>query len=389
MKQLTGLVPDKKSSTKLNRLLNFFPEIKPKTTNRLPHMPQLDGLRAFAVTAVLIHHFIRGGWRLGANLGVKLFFVLSGFLITSILIRSRNEADVLNKGGGGALKNFYIRRFLRIFPLYYFVVAVGALVNAEMVREYLPFLLTYTLNFKMAQQGWFIAHYAHFWTLSVEEHFYLIWPWVVLFLPRRWLIPAALTMIALGPGYRLYHVIGWTYFDSQASGLNTYIFTLTCFDTLGMGALLALLSHADISSKKLLRLLSHIILPAGILGFICLYTVKKFTPNWPYDLVLFDLTLALVFMWLVRAGARGFGGILGAILNWKPIRYVGKISYGIYVYHPLIPSLLAFLIGQLGWEFKLFTLPGFCLATIATFFVASTSWYLMEKPINNLKRHFP
>ena len=119
--------------------MNFFPEINPKTTDPLPHMPQLDGLRALAVTAVLIHHYIRGGWGLGATLGVKLFFVLSGFLITSILIRSRNKADLLNKRKFGALKSFYIRRTLRIFPLYYFVVAVGALVNTGMVREYLLF----------------------------------------------------------------------------------------------------------------------------------------------------------------------------------------------------------------------------------------------------------
>lgn len=368
--------------------MKFLPKINPKITDRLPHMPQLDGLRALAVTAVLIHHYIRGGWGLGATLGVKLFFVLSGFLITSILIRSRNKADALNKRNFVALKSFYIRRSLRIFPIYYFVVVVSAIANAGMVREYLPFLLTYTLNIKMAQQGWYIEHYAHFWTLSVEEQFYLIWPWAVLFLSRRWLIPAAITMISLGPVYRLYKVIEWTFADSQTGGLTTYIFTLTCFDTLGMGALLALLLHSDISSKRLFGLLSHFILPTGILGLVFLYTVTKFYPNSTYNLVFFDMAVALVFMWLVWSAARGFGGILGAILNWRPFRYVGKISYGIYVYHPLVPPILVFLIGQIGWKFKLSNWSIFWLAPLLTFFIASASWYLLEKPINNLKQHF-
>ena len=90
-----------------------------------------------------------------------MFFVLSGFLITGILMDS--------KGKPGYFKNFYARRTLRIFPLYYFVIAVSFAVNLEPTREILFWLLTYTLNIYMANQGWFVDHFAHFWTLAVEE----------------------------------------------------------------------------------------------------------------------------------------------------------------------------------------------------------------------------
>ena len=152
-------------------------------TARVSHMPQLDGLRALAVLMVVVHHYVEGGWGLAANLGVKLFFVLSGFLITSILLRSRSQSGAAGWNRWRAVRNFYARRFLRIFPLYYLVVALAAILDVEPTREYLAWLLTYTLNLKMAAQGWYIDHFAHFWTLSIEEQFYLIWPWVFYSVP--------------------------------------------------------------------------------------------------------------------------------------------------------------------------------------------------------------
>src|SRR5437016_11546580 len=107
------------------------------------YMAQLDALRAFAVTAVIIHHFKPHGWAFGAAAGVKLFFTVSGFLITGILLQARQHAEAGKKMP--ALRRFYARRFLRIFPLYYLVVAVTYAINLDPVRKIIGWLLTYTL----------------------------------------------------------------------------------------------------------------------------------------------------------------------------------------------------------------------------------------------------
>jgi peptidoglycan/LPS O-acetylase OafA/YrhL len=156
---------------------NFIPDQPkpeaPSTSERLSYMVQLDGLRAFAVFFVMIHHY--SGNRLGfaANFGVKLFFVLSGFLITSILLRKRRAIQQCGRTRRSAVKQFYIRRFLRIFPLYYFVIAVAVLINLGPAREALGWMLSYTLNIYMGYHGAYLEYFAHFWTLAVEEQYYL------------------------------------------------------------------------------------------------------------------------------------------------------------------------------------------------------------------------
>src|SRR5215831_17608728 len=125
--------------------------------NTTHYMPQLDGLRAFAVGAVLIHHFFQPA-RVGgvdfALLGVWLFFVLSGFLITGILLRSRDQLDHGQKRGR-LIRHFYARRFLRIFPLYYLVLALAATFNLSDVRDTLFWHLTYLSNYLFStQQQW-------------------------------------------------------------------------------------------------------------------------------------------------------------------------------------------------------------------------------------------
>jgi peptidoglycan/LPS O-acetylase OafA/YrhL len=351
-------------------------------------MPQLDGLRAFAVAGVLTHHYTGDNWPTGANMGVKLFFVLSGFLITGILLRGRDASASSRHSTGTVLWHFYMRRLLRIFPLYYFVIAVAYALNLEYVREYIVWLLTYTLNIKMAHQGWFISHFAHFWTLSVEEQFYIFWPWIVLLAPRRAILPLAAVMVAVGPGYRLYHIIMWDYFGSQVDGLRTYIFTLACFDTLGMGALLAILLHSEHSQACIRRIFTMVVLPFSLLSLVGLKLAERFASGWKFNLVFGDLALALFYSWLILGAASGFRGIVRPLLEAKPMTYLGRISYGLYVYHPFAPGLLFYLSNVFGWHYPSNTFLRFTLPTLATVLVASLSWHLFESPINNMKRYF-
>jgi hypothetical protein len=186
------------------------------------YMPQLDGLRAFAVAAVVVYHFVPGGWNFAAYLGVKLFFTLSGFLITGILLKARETAETENQNRTNVLGRFYVRRFLRIFPLYYFVVTVAWVIDLEPTRKIIVWLLTYTLNIRMAWQGYYEASFAHFWSLAVEEQFYLVAPWLVLFLPKKWIKPALIAVIAIGPLYRLSYILsGYTNMTSLSAYLST------------------------------------------------------------------------------------------------------------------------------------------------------------------------
>lgn len=368
--------------------------------DRLGHRPQLDSLRAFAVSAVLIHHFLVNGWGTGAILGVKLFFVLSGFLITSILIRGRSSVEGGGRGGVASGESsldtsavdgprlsawreagrFYLRRFLRIFPLYYFVVAVCLLIDLEPARDIALWLATYTLNFRIALQGYYDANFAHFWTLAVEEQFYLFWPWFVLFGPRRWLPTVTCALVAVGPVYR------WISWASYSSGLTIYVMTPAYADTLGMGALLAVLSHTDGWREWLERNLTRVILPATGTAFVALYVLESRGLDGGAGLVFGDLALSGVFCWLIASAARGFSGPAGAVLDWKPLRYLGRISYGIYVYHPFMPGLCLWLLATLGWEAPRSATVAFVVFTAATLVVSSLSWHLLEKPLNDLGR---
>lgn len=186
----------------------------------LSYVPQLDALRALAVTGVIVHHYVPAH-ELGilAIGGVKLFFVLSGFLITRLLLAARGDVERGRLGRVGAVGRFYARRALRIFPLYYVVVAVLVAVNLPPAREILPWLLTYTLNFHMASHG-YVDHFAHFWTLAVEEQFYAVWPWVVLFAPRRVLRPVMLALIAVAPSAVGIASLSWHFFERPINDLK-------------------------------------------------------------------------------------------------------------------------------------------------------------------------
>src|SRR5215470_1615655 len=205
----------------------------------LPHMLQLDALRALAVLAVLVAHLsprsstvfkIAKLIDLG-GLGVRLFFVISGFLITGILLESKSYAERNRLPVTYAFRQLYVRRILRIFPLFYLVLSVAALLDILPVRETFAWHATYLTNFYIFFNGW-NGSINHLWTLAVEEQFYLVWPWIILLVDRRNLVTAIVVTIGIGPVFRL--VCGlWT--GNEA----TPILPFSCLDTLGLGALLA------------------------------------------------------------------------------------------------------------------------------------------------------
>jgi len=355
-------------------------------------MPQLDGLRAFAVGAVLIHHFFQpariGGVDL-ALLGVWLFFVLSGFLITGILLRSRDQVDYSGYPSGFVLRQFYIRRFLRIFPLYYSVLFLAATIDLGDVRDTIFWHLAYMSNYLFATHRYWGPVTAHFWSLSVEEQFYILWPALILFAPRRLLLKLVISAIAIGPIFRLAaHFLDFNWI-ARLTVLPASL------DALGLGALLAYCSHHAAEKPILIKRLKQCICWLGVPGLIVLLGLQilegynlggDVTVNsWFIEPVLW----ALMFVWVINRASLGFTGVGAKILEFNPLAYTGKISYGIYVYHPFVYVLLPILFYRTDIDF--FLLPRllqFGLLVGTTIGMAAISWHFLESPINSLKNRF-
>jgi peptidoglycan/LPS O-acetylase OafA/YrhL len=284
-------------------------------TQATPRMPQLDALRGFAVLAVMYQHFAPDQLWLRylplARLGVQLFFVLSGFLITGILLVARERVSC-GESRTFELRQFFARRFLRIFPLYYAVVIGAALIGIQGFSGPLLWHLTYLTNVYNAMTGQWAGASAHLWTLSVEEQFYLVWPWIILLTPRRWLTVVITMIVAFGPLFRSALVIlGW-------SQMALYTLTPSSLDAFGCGALLALARQRAINRgdgrlrRRLTRWGLAIGAPLAALTFWSLL--------WPGQWFwLFNIggnsALSLAFVWLIDRAATGFAGSVGRLLE--------------------------------------------------------------------------
>jgi peptidoglycan/LPS O-acetylase OafA/YrhL len=350
------------------------------------YMVQLDGFRFLAVTGVMIGHwmtcpFMNDIGPMFASCGVNLFFVLSGFLITQILIKSK--LNVSNSKQFTA-KQFYIRRFIRIFPLYYLVIFLGWLLKIPSGQTPFVWFVTYTTNIVVVLKSGDCGYFSHLWSLAVEEQFYLIFPFIVLLVPVRKLLKAFFIVIAVALVSR-----GICYFllkNSDKMGWATYTLTPCCFDSFGAGAILAYLKV--FSPDYLQKILQKKLLFLGVLVFwIATYYLSKGHPRLILPLVFsYRFTFSVFCFWLIGVGSlSGFKGVVKYILENRVIVYLGRITYGIYVYHHFMP----FIFEQIGYDDKTHPLMlNFVLYFSSTILVSSLSWHLFEKPINDLKRFF-
>ncbi|HEV7376413.1 MAG TPA: acyltransferase [Pyrinomonadaceae bacterium] len=352
-------------------------------TTPLPYMPQLDALRTFAVLAVMVSHFLprlQDYADLG-GLGVKLFFVLSGFLITGILLRAKVLIERDGQSPILSFRQFYIRRALRIFPAFYLVLLIITVIGISPLRSTWGWHASYLSNIYFFMKGDFDPSVSHFWSLAVEEQFYLIWPWIILLLPRTSLPKLILGVVLVGPIFRLTCALLLT--DSQMVGVLPF----SCFDKLGMGALLAVWSDPSSIKKEYVALLRKVGLYLGLpllgLAFILrlLHTAQLF------HVVFSDISVALIGVWLISKASIGFKGQIGRLLEWHPIVYIGTISYGVYLYHNFMLILVPPILRRMGLPADSLAFS-FIIMSLATIGIASASWHFFERPLNNLKKHF-
>ena len=314
----------------------------------------------------------------GAELGVEIFFVISGFLITGILLDNRSEVSKPQ-----ILKQFYIRRFLRIFPLFYAVIVVALLLHADSMKESWYWHVAYLSNLYFYLFDWHGA-FSHFWSLAVEEQFYLFWPLLMVFLPRRFLMPAILAAMAAAPLYTMN--MNRLHPDPLGGGVSAGILMPGCMCALGAGALIA----CAVRNRLAMRPFKQWLLCLGLAGIAVWHGCGCPVLFKPLNRLAEDC----VWGWLVFSVAEGFGGMAGWILSCAPLNYLGKISYGLYLIHnfahPLCHNAII-LLGSPAWLAKLYEVPAsrILMFIVVTIGLASLSWFVFEKPINNLKRKFP
>ena len=328
---------------------------------------QLDALRAFAILAVLYEHW-SGGFRDwlpigGGTIGVDLFFTLSGFLITGILLQ-----DLAERGDtpGRVLRGFYIRRISRLAPAFYGVLLILALLGIGGIASSWPWHVAYLSNFYMAMGGTVSV----LWTLSVEEQFYLLWPMVLLVTPRRWLVGVAIAMIAMSVVSKLI-ALGFGYW------LSFYLLPWQ-LDCLGAGCLLAILSFRngkrnqfDWITRKQVAIFGVVAIAAISLAVIDWYIHRGGATRF-----FFVNPLCALFMaWLTLMSARGWTGWMGRVFDSPVLQYVGRISYGIYLVHNWMPDIVEKVFGHLP---KYQATP---IVVGLTFGVCALSWRFFEQPL--------
>ena len=334
------------------------------------HIPTLDGLRALSIVLVLLGHM--SGTRnfptvplfgLYANFGVRVFFIISGFLITTLLLKE------IGKTGRISLKDFYTRRVLRIFPAFYtFLIVICALSLGAVIQlrpDDLLFAFTYLMNFHF-DHSWNVGH---LWSLAVEEQFYLLWPAVVAFCSRRRAFQIAAGVFVISPFFRL---SVYYFAPSLRHGIGHMFPTVA--DALAIGCFLAGTRdwlhtqswYARLLEPRYFALVAVVAVGANLLQ------------DWPRIYMAMGESIMNVSIAICIDRCMTFApGRIGRILEWRPLAFIGVLSYSLYIWQQLFLNRSSAAL--------VCTFP---LNLILVGLSALGSYYLVEQPFLKLKQRF-
>ncbi|SFP77507.1 acyltransferase family protein [Hymenobacter arizonensis] len=348
------------------------------------YIVQLDALRGVAILFVLCNHTLPHDhllFKFSERVsGPDVFFTLSGFLITALLLKDRRAVAQQRITTAGVFKNFFLKRALRLYPAYFLVLAADRVLTGNSTFSYVPYL-TFTSNWVIAaQQAW--GPLPPLWTLAVEQQFYLFWPVVVLLLPKKW-VPYAITL-CVGVGLYSQYVL-----PLPPIGLS-HVLPHACLDALGLGALLAWVVVEKPQHFALVyRVLGGLALVSGLLMLgLSLW-------EWPFILQQRTLT-ALVVVWLIGYFvARGDqpGGVVNAVFTYKPLLLIGQISYGLYLYHTTVLSTAWPWFERLHRHLPFYQSIAYsnplllAESLVLLFALAWCSWKFLERPLTGLSKH--
>lgn len=324
------------------------------------YKPELDGLRAVAIGLVVAFHVSKkifvGGW-----VGVDVFFVLSGYLITGILI---GEIDRL---GHIAFSRFYARRALRLMPALAFLLSAVVIFELLTIRTSLTWIFwpvgmsaIYLMNWNRAFQWGPVGPLGHLWSLGIEEQFYFVWPLLLGFTPRRVRLAFSILLLAaalIWPAFLHFQGAG---FDRLYNGFDTHAFGLI------VGCVLAQI--------PLGRTLRSVAAKTAFIPVLAIFVIAFFLS---YEntlaVIVFCPVIALLSAWIIIGSSEN--GFLKSVLVLSPMTFIGRISYGIYLWHD---PLLVFFRDRLPW----FAVPAIVFAAIT---IAAFSFYVIERPFLRLK----
>jgi peptidoglycan/LPS O-acetylase OafA/YrhL len=357
------------------------------------YIRNLDGVRGLAITLVMVFHYnyiLEFGW-----VGVQLFFVLSGFLITSILLKNKEQS------AGSYFGGFYWRRSLRIFPIYYFYLLVifASYLLLHTPLDFVakaPWLFTYTYNLYPLVGGFsFDIFFTHLWSLCIEEQFYLLWPLVIFFFSKRQLKTVLILFIFCVPIIRFF-------FGQYLINIGTphdfvgqiiYRFTFSQWDSFAFGAAIPVFTLRERikNPQKYLSLGLLLLLVVGIINLISLRAqnvpvqisslgfsigiIENYQHIWSYSL------LGIVAMLLILASLQS-NKILDSLLGNPVSVFIGKISYGLYVYHWVIWMTFNKFVHDLSPTIQVFCFIAFLFICVG---VSYLSYLFIERPLLAMK----
>ncbi|HHF3894241.1 TPA: acyltransferase family protein [Haemophilus influenzae] len=352
----------------------------------IKYRPEIDGLRAIAVISVIIYH-LNESWLSGGFLGVDIFFVISGFLITGIIITEIQQNSF-------SFKQFYTRRIKRIYPAFITVMALVSFVASAIfiyndfnqLRKTIELATAFLSNFYLGlTQGYFDLStnenpVLHIWSLAVEEQYYLIFPLILILAYKKFreikvlfIITLILFFILLATSF-----IPANFYKEVLHQPNIYYLSNLRFPELLVGSLLAIYHNLSASKQASKQASNVIAILSTLLLFSCLFLMNNdiaFIPG-------ITLILPCIFTALI-IHTTSQNNIIKLCLSNKAIVFIGKISYSLYLYHWIFIALAYYITGE-----KQINNQSIAVVTVLTIIFSVLSYYLIEQPIRKSKLNF-